>query len=146
MKIFINGKEFELLENETVYDAAKRVELIDRSVIACSVNGEIAPLTKALCDNDSVQLLTFEHKDGKHVFWHTASHILAQAVKRLYPDTKLTIGPAIENGFYYDFDASVAITNDVLKSIEDMMKKMIDLKVDYITTDKPEEALKLADQ
>ena len=147
MKIFINGNEFELLENETVYDAAKRAELIDRSVIACSVNGEICPLTKALCDNDNVQLLTFEHKDGRHVFWHTASHILAQAVKRLYPDTKLTIGPAIENGFYYDFDASIAITNDVLKSIEDMMKKIVkeNLKIERFELSR-EEAVKFMEE
>ena len=125
MKAIINGKEIELLEGETAYDVAKKAEMIDRSVIACSVNGELCELTKALKDNDSVQLLTFADKDGKHVFWHTASHILAQAVKRLYPDTKLTIGPAIDSGFYYDFDSDVAITNEVLKSIEDVMKKIV---------------------
>ena len=55
---------------------------------------------------ENLELLTFAQADGKHVFWHTASHILAQAVKRLYPETKLAIGPAIDNGFYYDFDSA----------------------------------------
>ena len=123
--VIINGKELEFVSGESVYDAGRRGELVDRSVIASLVNGVACDLTTPLNDGDRVELLTFEHKDGKHVFWHTASHILAQAVKRLYPDTKLTIGPAIESGFYYDFDASVAITNDVLKSIEDMMKKIV---------------------
>ena len=125
MKVFIGGKEIQCNAGETVYDAARGAELIDRSVIAASVNGETVALTKELCEGDKVELLTFNQPAGKHVFWHSASHILAQAVKRLYPDTKLTIGPAIESGFYYDFDASVAINQEVLKKIEDEMKKIV---------------------
>ena len=132
MKAFINEKEVLFEEGQSVFDASRNAELIDRSVIACRVNGNLRELTKALCDGDKVELLTFAQADGKHVFWHTASHILAQAVKRLYPETKLTIGPAIENGFYYDFDSAISFTPEVLKSIEDMMKKIVkeNLKVE----------------
>ena len=132
MKAFINEKEVLFEEGQSVFDASRNAELIDRSVIACRVNGNLCELTKALCDGDKVELLTFAQADGKHVFWHTASHILAQAVKRLYPETKLTIGPAIENGFYYDFDSAISFTPEVLKSIEDVMKKIVkeNLKVE----------------
>ena len=78
-----------------------------------------------LCDGDEVKLLTFEDEAGKHLFRHTASHILAQAVKRLYPAAKLTIGPAIETGFYYDIDSEVSFTHDALKAIEAEMKKIV---------------------
>ena len=69
--------------------------------------------------------MTFEDAAGKHLFRHTASHILAQAVKRLYPDAKLTIGPAVENGFYYDIDSAVPFTADALKALEGEMKKIV---------------------
>ncbi|MBO5287082.1 MAG: threonine--tRNA ligase [Clostridia bacterium] len=123
--VIINGKSVELVLGETAYDVAKKAELVDRSIIACKVNGVPCDLTKQVADGDTIELLSFAQADGKHVFWHTASHILAQAVKRLYPETKLTIGPAIESGFYYDFDSSVAFSNDVLKAIEDEMKKIV---------------------
>ena len=123
--VIINGKEIEFVAGESVYDAARRAELVDRSVIAAKCNGTLCALTSPLTDGDSVQLLTFADADGKHVFWHTASHILAQAVKRLFPETKLTIGPAIENGFYYDFDSDTAFSPDVLKKLEDEMKKIV---------------------
>ncbi len=147
MKAIINGKEIEFELGQSVYDAAKNAEMIDRSVIAASVNGELCELTKALNEGDKAELLTFASANGKHVFWHTASHILAQAVKRLYPETKLTIGPAIENGFYYDFDSSVAFSTDVLKKIEDEMKKIVkeNLKIERFELSR-EEAVKLMEE
>ncbi len=147
MKAFINDKEVLFDEGQSVFDASKNAELIDRSVIACRVNGNLCELTKALCDGDKVELLTFAQADGKHVFWHTASHILAQAVKRLYPETKLTIGPAIENGFYYDFDSAISFTPEVLKSIEDMMKKIVkeNLKLERFELPR-DEAVKLMEE
>ena len=105
MKINFGSKICEYGAAITVYDAAREAELIDRSIIAAKVNGEVVALTKLIEDDANVELLSFAQEDGKHVFRHTASHILAQAVKRLYPQTKLTIGPAIDNGFYYDFDS-----------------------------------------
>ncbi len=109
----------------SVFDAAAAAELVTRAHTAARVNGKVVGMTQILDADADVELLTFEDADGKHVFRHTASHILAQAVKRLYPQTKLTIGPAIDNGFYYDFDSDVAFTPDVLKALEGEMKKIV---------------------
>ncbi len=109
----------------SVYDAAREAELISREVIAAKVNGEVVDLTRVLESYAEVELLTFASEDGAHVFRHTASHVLAAAVKRLYPDVKLTIGPAIADGFYYDFDSEVTFTPEVLEKIEAEMKKVI---------------------
>ncbi len=109
----------------TAYDAAREAELISREVIAAKVNGTVCDLTTLIEADASVELLTFADDEGAHVFRHTASHVLAAAVKRLYPDAKLTIGPAIDNGFYYDFDSDVAFTPEILEKIEAEMKKVI---------------------
>ena len=126
MKINFGSQIFESDAPVTVYDAAKEAfGAVERSVIAASVNGETVALNFEITADADVKLLTFEDKEGAHVFRHTASHILAQAVKRLYPETKLTIGPAIEEGFYYDFDSDIAFTPDILKALEGEMKKIV---------------------
>ena len=125
MKVKIQDLELELNAPVTVYDAAKDAELITRAVIGAEIGGKTVALTTELCDGDEVKLLTFADAAGKHLFRHTASHILAQAVKRLYPAAKLTIGPAVENGFYYDIDSDVTFTPDALKAIEGEMKKIV---------------------
>ena len=125
MKLIINGNEFVANEAKTVYDAAKEAELISRAVIAAKVNGSVCALSREINEGDEIELLTFAEAEGKQVFRHTAAHILAQAVKRLYPETKLTIGPAVENGFYYDFDSEIPFTPEVLKKLEDEMKKIV---------------------
>ena len=122
---FQNGKAVEIACPATVYDAAKEAELADRSVLAAKIGDTVVALTHTLTEDTAVTLLTFENEEGERVFNHTASHILAQAVKRLYPSVKLTIGPAIAHGFYYDFDSDVAFTPEILKSIEDEMKKIV---------------------
>jgi len=109
----------------SVYDAAREAELISREVIACSVDGKMVDLTYVIDADAAVVLYTFEDKEGAHVFRHTASHVLAQAVKRLFPEAKLTIGPAIDDGFYYDFDSEVTFTAEVLEKLEGEMKKII---------------------
>ena len=109
----------------TVYDAAASLELVTRQHIAAHVNGQLCAMTHLIDCDAEVELLTFADADGKKVFRHSASHVLAQAVKRLYPDTKLTIGPAVDNGFYYDFDSDVSFTPEVLKKLEDEMKKIV---------------------
>ena len=117
-----------VLEKDTplsVYEAGSELGLTSRATLAAKVNGEMKDLTYTLTEDADVELLTFDDEDGKHVFRHTASHILAQAVKRLYPDVKLTIGPAIDNGFYYDFDSDTPFGAEVLKAIEDEMKKIV---------------------
>ncbi len=122
---FQNGKQVEIALPATVYEAAKAAELATREVLAAKIGDEIVALTTPLSGDTSITLLTFADKEGERVFNHTASHILAQAVKRLYPEVKLTIGPAIEHGFYYDFDADFAFTAEILKAIEDEMKKIV---------------------
>ncbi|MBQ4324464.1 MAG: threonine--tRNA ligase [Clostridia bacterium] len=109
----------------TVYDAAQAVGLISREVLAAKVNGEVVALSYPLGDGMTAELLTFAEPEGARVFRHTASHILAQAVKRLFPEARLTIGPAIDDGFYYDFDSEVSFTPEVLTQLEAEMKKIV---------------------
>ena len=144
MKIKFGENEMVLAEPKTVYDAAAEAGLISRAVIAAKVNGEVVALTKLIENDAEVELLTFENEEGKHVFRHTASHLLAQAVKRLYPQTKLTIGPAIDNGFYYDFDSEMPFGADVLTALEAEMKKIVkeNLKIERFELPR-DEAIKL---
>ncbi len=144
MLIKLQGKETEVAEGATVYDAAKEAELIDRSVLGAEISGKTVALSEVLKDGDSVKLLTFADEAGKHLFRHTASHILAQAVKRLYPSAKLTIGPAIDNGFYYDIDSDISFTQDVLRALEAEMKKIVkeNLKIERFELPR-DEAVKL---
>ncbi len=125
MKIKIQNQEREYVSPVTVYDAAKDMELVTRAVIGAEIGGKTVALTQVLDSDAEVRLLTFDDDAGKHLFRHTASHILAQAVKRLYPNAKLTIGPAVENGFYYDIDSDVTFTPDALKALEAEMKKIV---------------------
>lgn len=96
-----------------------------RNACCVSINGKIADLRTVVEDDCDFEVLTFDDEDGKKAFNHTASHVMAQAVKRLYPNAKLTIGPAIENGFYYDFDIDTHFTQDDLDKIEKEMKVII---------------------
>ncbi|MBQ8416661.1 MAG: threonine--tRNA ligase, partial [Clostridia bacterium] len=125
MKIQIQDQVREYDSPVTVYDAAKDMELVSRAVIGAQIDGKTVALTQELTADTSVKLLTFADEAGKHLFRHTASHILAQAVKRLYPSAKLTIGPAVENGFYYDIDSEISFTPDALKALEGEMKKIV---------------------
>ena len=125
MKINFGDAVLEKNESITVYDAAAEAGIVSRAVIAAKVNGAVCALTTVIDGDCDVELLTFADAEGAKVFRHSASHILAQAVKRLYPETKLTIGPAIENGFYYDFDSEIAFSPDILAAIEAEMKKIV---------------------
>lgn len=117
-------KEFE--SAVTVYEAAKAVsDELARAALGGMINGDVKELTCPITDNCDLKILTFKDSEGKSILRHTASHVLAQAVKRLYPDTKLAIGPAIDDGFYYDFDSSESFTMEDLKSIEAEMKKIV---------------------
>ncbi len=89
------------------------------------IDGEICDLRTVLKGDCQVEILTFDDEEAKKTFWHTCSHILAQAVKRLYPETKLAIGPAVDNGFYYDFDSEINFTPEILEKIEAEMKKIV---------------------
>ena len=144
MKITFANGSFESAAPVTVYDAAKEAGVIEREHIAALVNGQPADLTAEMTADADVQLLTFEDKEGRHIFNHTAAHILAQAVKRLYPDVKLTIGPAIDRGFYYDFDTDKPFNADTLTALEAEMKKIVkeNLRLERFTLPR-DEAIKL---
>ncbi|NLZ48028.1 MAG: threonine--tRNA ligase [Clostridiales bacterium] len=115
-----------------------------KEALAAKVNGKVVDLTYSLQDGDEVTILTFEDNDGKDVFRHTSAHILAQAVKRLYPNTKLAIGPSIENGFYYDFDSEHKFTLEDLALIEKEMEKIVQEGYDIERFELPrEEAIKV---
>lgn len=96
-----------------------------RNACCCRINGEAKDLRTVIDSDCALEILTFDDEDGKKTFNHTASHIMAQAVKRLYPDAKLTIGPAIHDGFYYDFDVETPFSPDDLEKIEAEMKKIV---------------------
>lgn len=121
-----DGSVMQAEQGCTVYDAAKQIsEGLSRAAVAGAVNGTVVDLTFPLDQDCSLEILTFEDDRGKKAFWHTTSHILAQAVKHLYPETKLAIGPAIDNGFYYDFDMEHSLTAEDLREIEGEMKKIV---------------------
>ena len=132
---------------KTAYELLKDSGRINRDVIACEIGGEILDLTREVDENNCIKPLTFEDKNGKTVFWHTSSHVLAHAVKRLYPDAKLTIGPSIENGFYYDIDSEISFTPEILQKIEEEMQKIIkeDLKEERFVLTR-DEAIKLMEE
>ncbi len=110
---------------KTAYEILKEAEKMNKEVIAAEADGKVIGLSEEVADGAEVKPLTFADKEGKKVFWHTASHILAQAVKRLYPEAKLTIGPSVDNGFYYDIDTETAFAPEILTKIEAEMKKIV---------------------
>ncbi len=141
---FSSGELFESAAPSSVYEAARELGIISRDVIAASVNGHTTELSTVIDGEADVKLLTFADNEGKLVFRHTAAHIMAQAVKRLYPSTKQTIGPATDTGYFQDFDAEISFTPDILKNIEAEMKKIVkeNLIIERSVLSK-EEALKL---
>ena len=122
---FKSGEVFSFDGEISVYEAAQSLGIISREIITCKVNGVLTELSTVVSSDAEVELLTFKDEDGKHVFRHTAAHIMAQAVKRLFPNTKQTIGPATDTGFFQDFDSDISFTPEVLKSIEAEMKKIV---------------------
>lgn len=110
----------------TAADIAKDISMgLYRNACCCKINGEAADLRTAVDADCELEILTFDSEDGKKAFNHTASHVMAQAVKRLYPEAKLTIGPAIHDGFYYDFDVETPFSPEDLEKIEAEMKKIV---------------------
>ena len=126
IKVDLKGSEKEFESGVSVAEVAKSIGMgLYKSACAAKVNGEVCDLRTVLNEDCKVEILTFDDKEGKKAYWHTASHIMAQAVNRLYPGTKFAIGPAVDNGFYYDMELPQAITNDNLAKIEAEMKKII---------------------
>ena len=126
IKVDLKGSEKEFESGVSVAEVAKSIGMgLYKSACAAKVNGEVCDLRTVLTEDCKVEILTFDDKEGKKAYWHTASHIMAQAVNRLYPGTKFALGPAVDNGFYYDMELPQAITNDDLAKIEAEMKKII---------------------
>lgn len=139
-------KEFEA--NVSVLDAAKAIsEGLARAACAGKVNGEVVDLRTELVEDCELEILTAKDADGLRVLRHTASHVMAQAVKRLYPNTKLAIGPAIDDGFYYDFDREAPFSAEELGDIEKEMKKIVKENIKLERFELPrEEAIKFMEE
>lgn len=127
MKITLkDGSVREYDKSMSVYEIASDIsEGLARVAMAGEVNGEVVDLRTVVSEDCELNILTFQDEGGKDTFRHTSSHILAQAVKRLYPETKLAIGPAIADGFYYDVDRDIPFTTENLEKIEKEMKKIV---------------------
>ena len=127
MKVTLkDGSVREYAQPMAVIDIAKDIsEGLARNVCAATVNGEGVDIRTVIDKDSTLVLHTFDDQEGKAAFWHTTSHILAQAVKRLFPETKLAIGPSIAEGFYYDFDRPDSFTADDLTALEAEMKKIV---------------------
>ena len=124
--ILKNGDKLSLSDGATCLRAASAIsEGLARSAVCAKVNGKEVDLSHVLSDGDSLEIITLKDKEGLHVYRHTCAHVLAQALKTIYPTCKLAIGPVIENGFYYDIDFVTPITKDDLAKIEAEMQKII---------------------
>ncbi|MBP2072969.1 MAG: threonyl-tRNA synthetase [Thermoanaerobacterium sp.] len=149
MKIILkDGTEKEFENGKNVYEIAKSLsQRLAKEAVGGKFNGKIVELFTPINENGKLEILTFDDEDGKKIYWHTSSHIMAQAIKRLYKDVKLTIGPAIDNGFYYDFDVDEPFTVDDFSKIEEEMNKIIkeDLKLERFVLPR-EEAIKFMDE
>lgn len=126
MKITLRDEVREFPQGTTVAEVAGAIsEGLKRAALVAKVNGEVVDLATPLTKDSTVEILTVKDPEGLQAYRHTAAHVLAQAVKRIFPTAKLAIGPAIQNGFYYDFEFKTPVTRDQLPQIEDEMKKIV---------------------
>lgn len=147
MKVTLkNGEVREFDAGMSAFDIARELGLA-KTACAAEIDGKVRDMRTCLDKDCTLNLLTFEDEQGKRAFNHTASHVLAQAVKRLFPKTRLAIGPAIENGFYYDFDTDEPFTSETLTKIEAEMKKIVkeSIKLEAFTMS-PDEAIKYLEE
>ncbi|SCY80481.1 threonine--tRNA ligase [Alkaliphilus peptidifermentans] len=131
--ILKDGSTRDVKKGTSIYEIAKEIsEGLARVAVGGEVDGKLVDLSHEVMDDCNLNILRFDDEEGKEFFRHTSSHVLAQAVKRLYPNVKLAIGPAIDNGFYYDFDLEYKFTPEDLEKIEAEMKKIVkeDLKLE----------------
>jgi len=140
-----NGDKLEIEEGATCQTAASAIsEGLARAAVAAKVNGVLCDLSHTLKEGDELEIVTLKDKEGLEVYRHTCAHVLAQALKNIYPTCKLAIGPVIDNGFYYDIDFNTPITQEDFKKIEQEMEKIIKSKTPIERFELPrEEAIKL---
>ena len=121
-----DGSQKEYQNGLSVYEIAKDLsEGLARVALGAKVNGQVVETSYVINEDATLEILTFKDDEGKRMYRHTCSHILAQAIKNIYPTSKLAIGPAIDDGFYYDIDFKTPITTDDLEKIELEMKSII---------------------
>ena len=145
--ILKTGDAMQEAENAPCLQAASAIsEGLARNAVCAKVNGEEVDLSHVLKEGDALEIVTLKDKEGLHVYRHTCAHVLAQALKTIYPTCKLSIGPVIENGFYYDVDFVTPINKDDPAKIEAEMQKIIksNLPIERFTLPR-EEASKLMD-
>lgn len=123
-KIIYKNKEYEI-ENNSFFDFFKNAGEKMENILVAKINGKLFDLSDGIPESGEITAITFDSEEGKEVYWHSTSHIMAAAVKRLFPEVKVTIGPAISEGFYYDFDRDTPFTEDDLIKIEKEMEKII---------------------
>ena len=148
IQVMLKGDAKEFEAGITAAEIAKSIGAgLYKAACACKIDGEAADLRTPLTKDCTLEILTFDSAEGKHAYWHTTAHIMAQAIGRLYPGAKFAIGPAIENGFYYDVDLEQTLTPDDLVKIEAEMKKIIkeDLPLERFELS-PEDAVKLMEE
>lgn len=134
--ILKNGDTLTLADGSTALQAAKAIsEGLARVAAAAKVNGKLVDLNAKLCEGDNLEIVTIKDKEGLAVYRHTCAHVLAQALKTVYPTCKLAIGPVIDNGFYYDVDFKTPISMEDFQKIEAEMKKIVksDLPIERFT-------------
>lgn len=144
-----DGSIKEVAAGTSILEVARGIsEGLARVALAAECDGVVVDLNRTLDKDCALNLLTFDTEGGKHAFWHTSSHIMAQAVKKLFPQAQLAIGPAIDNGFYYDFDVERPFTPDDLAAIEKEMQAIVkaDLPLERFTLSRAEALEKVADQ
>ena len=148
IQVMLKGDAKEFEAGITAAEIAKSIGAgLYKAACACKIDGEAADLRTPLTKDCTLEILTFDSAEGKHAYWHTTAHIMAQAIGRLYPGAKFAIGPAIENGFYYDVDLEQTLTPEDLVKIEAEMKKIIkeDLPLERFEL-APEDAVKLMEE
>ena len=140
-----NGNKLEVDEGASCAKAAQKIsEGLARNAVAAKVNGELCDLSHVLKEGDSLEIVTLKDKEGMEVYRHTCAHVLAQAIKNIYPTCNLAIGPVIDNGFYYDIDFNTPITQEDFAKIESEMNTIIKSKIPIERFELPrEEAIKL---
>lgn len=141
----IDGCMKEIQEGSNGYSLAASIsKKLAKEAIAAKINDKLVDLNHGLKNDDQVEIITADSEDGIEIIRHSTAHVMAQAVKRIYGNVKLAIGPTIKNGFYYDFDLDISLTQDDLKKIEDEMNKIINEDLKFKRDDvSREEALKI---
>lgn len=141
----IDGCMKEIEESSNGYSLAASIsKKLAKEAIAAKINDKLVDLNHGLKNDDQVEIITADSEDGIEIIRHSTAHVMAQAVKRIYGNVKLAIGPTIKNGFYYDFDLDISLTQDDLKKIEDEMNKIINEDLKFKRDDvSREEALKI---